>query len=287
MYPNVAYFLNDYFGYPIKGYLSVIQTFGLFISLCYTITALLILFEIKSTHEKFVPHLTELTQLTVLLFFSTILGSNLFSYLDSNKGILVFNFLGGFTGCITSCYFYCLYKKINFLRIVDLSSYPLLLGYAIGRLGCHLSGDGDWGIINIHPPPQYWILPKHFWAYDYPHNVLRKGVLIKSCEGQYCYILDTPVFPTSLYEFIICLFLGLIFFLVKKCRKLATGSLFSAFLILLGIERFLIEFIKINPKQQILGFSLSQSQICSLIMIFIAIGLILNLPSQIKPKDSQ
>ena len=66
-----------------------------------------------------------------------------------------------------------------FLRLADATAPGLLLAYGIGRIGCHVSGDGDWGIPNTLPKPGWlsWA-PDWIWAYAYPNNVNRVGIRI-------------------------------------------------------------------------------------------------------------
>jgi hypothetical protein len=63
-------------------------------------------------------------------------------------------------------------KKIPFLHLADATAPGLILAYGIGRIGCHVSGDGDWGIVNTAEKPGWlsW-LPDWAWSYDYPNNV--------------------------------------------------------------------------------------------------------------------
>ena len=103
----------------------------------------------------------------------------------------------------------------------DLIAPLLLLGYAIGRIGCFLAGDGDYG-----PPTD---LP---WGIAFPHGVVPTTV---------------PVHPTPLYDFA----LSMIFFLLLwKWRKKnpVPGWMISGMFIFYGIERFITEFWRLTPK---------------------------------------
>jgi phosphatidylglycerol:prolipoprotein diacylglycerol transferase len=147
----------------------------------------------------------------------------------------------------------------------------MMLAYAIGRIGCHLAGDGDWGIINRSPGPAWLSWAPHWlWAAHYPHNVIRQGVYIPGCRLDYCTVLPDAVFPTSLYESLVCL---LLFFLLWAIRRRLTlpGLLFCIYAVLTGVERFLIEYIRITPKHAVFGWDLTQAQLISL--AFIVIGL--------------
>lgn len=146
----------------------------------------------------------------------------------------------------------------------DIGSPGMMLAYAIGRIGCHVAGDGDWGIVNEKPLPSWlrW-LPESLWAYRYPHNSVHQGIYIPGCTGNNCTMLQLPVYPTPLYEAIICLCL---FFLLWRLRRKTEkpGLLFAYFAILNGAERFIIEFIRINPRYSIGPWNPSQAQVLAL-----------------------
>ena len=71
------------------------------------------------------------------------------------------------------------------IHVADAFAPAMMLSYGIGRIGCHVAGDGDWGIVNNYPKPFSW-LPDWVWAYTYPNNVLGEGIQIPGCAGQYC-----------------------------------------------------------------------------------------------------
>jgi prolipoprotein diacylglyceryltransferase len=108
-------------------------------------------------------------------------------------------------------------------------------------------------------------------AYDYPHNVINEGIPIESCHGSHCHILETPVFPTSLYEFSICalFFVGLWF--SRKRIKIA-GLLFGIYLVLNGVERYIIEGIRVNIQYDVAG-GLTQARIIAICLILGGIAL--------------
>ena len=108
------------------------------------------------------------------------------------------------------------YAKKNNIKLLDLADAfapALILAYGIGRMGCHFSGDGDWGIPSAKQP-DWWFLPDWMWGYKYPHNVNQDGVPMKEfppCEESfwdpYCYELASPVYPTPIYEIIMASFI--------------------------------------------------------------------------------
>ncbi len=153
----------------------------------------------------------------------------------------------------------------------------LILSYGIGRIGCHVAGDGDWGIVNTLDKPG-WLsfLPDWLWSYNYPHNILNEGIPIPGCTGNHCYELAQGVFPTPVYETIMAI---LIFLFLWKLRKhiQIPGVLASVYLVLNGTERFLIEKIRINNVFDLWRMKVTQAEVVSVILFATGIFLIIYL----------
>lgn len=181
-------------------------------------------------------------------------------------------FYGGLICAGIAIILYARRKKIKVIHLADAMAPTMMLAYALGRIGCQVSGDGDWGIINIRPKPFSW-LPDWMWAYRYPHNVINEGVPMRGCVGQYCNQLAYPVYPTALYEIIICLLLFVVLWSVRKRIKVA-GQLSGLYLVFNGIERFFIEHIRVNTKYDFLPFQPTQAELISLLMIIAGVLLI-------------
>ncbi len=145
----------------------------------------------------------------------------------------------------------------------------LMLAYGIGRIGCQVSGDGDWGINNLAAKPGWmsW-LPDWTWAYTYPNNVNRVGTTIidGTCFEGYCTELPYPVFPTPFYETMMAI--GLFFILWKLSKSIKIpGVLFFIYMIFNGFERFWIEKIRINNDfLTIGGWTMTQAELISMLM---------------------
>jgi prolipoprotein diacylglyceryltransferase len=136
----------------------------------------------------------------------------------------------------------------------------MMLAYSLGRIGCQVSGDGDWGINNTSAKPFSW-MPDWMWAYRYPHNVNEVGHAIPGCtDGKFCNQLDVPVFPTPFYEVVVCFILFLLIWSVRKKFKIP-GTLLGFYLMLNGLERFFIEKIRVNPP--VPGLKISQAELIS------------------------
>lgn len=216
-------------------------------------------------------------------------------------------FYGGLIVATFALWYYARKIKLDFRHLCDAAAPGLILAYAIGRLGCQVSGDGDWGIYNSayitneqHQvvratvpfeetkrqfqdhlrrhfskndsiPDASFIapsfIPTWFVAYNYPSNVNNIGVVMKGVQDEYNTELPIPVFPTPLYEFLMGSLIFLILWSIRK--RLATPlSLFSIYLMLNGVERFLIEKIRVNSLIHVLGMKVTQAEIIA-VCIFI------------------
>lgn len=173
---------------------------------------------------------------------------------------------GGLICAALAIWWYAKKHKIAFWHLNDAAAPALMIAYSLGRVGCQVAGDGDWGIENHSPKPFSW-LPDWMWAYNYPHNVNEMGVKIEGClDPKYCYQLEQAVFPTPFYETVICLFLFLLLWSLRKKFKIP-GTLFAFYLILNGVERFFIEKIRVNVKMEVLGMTMTQAELISALLI--------------------
>jgi len=174
-------------------------------------------------------------------------------------------FYGGLICAGIAIILYARKRKISVVHLCDAMAPTMMLAYSLGRIGCQVSGDGDWGIVNLHPKPFSW-LPDWMWAYTYPHNVVGEGVPIPGCVGQYCNQLPAPVYPTALYEIIVCFALFLVLWMLRKRIKVP-GRIFGLYLVLNGIERFFIEKIRVNTKYEALPFQPTQAELIALLLV--------------------
>src|SRR5580704_7890229 len=150
---------------------------------------------------------------------------------------------GGVIGGAIAVVAWMRWRKAMSLWMLDICGVGLALGYAIGRIGCQVSGDGDYGIRSTLP-----------WAMGYPHGTLPtpSGVRVQ---------------PTPIYETVaMCLLAYLLWQLRDRVRP---GVVFALYLIGSGLERFLVEFIRRN-KEVVAG--LTAPQVESLVLL--AIGLV-------------
>ncbi len=217
-------------------------------------------------------------------------------------------FYGGLICAALAIIFFAKKNAIPVIHLADAFAPALMLGYAIGRIGCQVSGDGDWGIVNsafvcdasgkviaanaqeftnaLHLHHGFYVqqfgsltavkhvslpafahLPNWLFAYNYPHNVIGEGIAFTNCSSQpYCAYLPLPVFPTPFYETIMCLVLfGVLWFIRKRIQT--PGLLVAIYLIFNGVERFLIEQIRVNTKYEGLPFQPTQAELIALLLI--------------------
>jgi len=165
-------------------------------------------------------------------------------------------FLGGLIGGTIAVSYVFKKNDMEWLSSADIVAPLLILGYAIGRIGCLLVGDDyglpttmPWGISfpSGLPPSTYSIFQTYYPWVDL--SGFDPGVL--------------KVHPTQIYEAII----GLIMFVFLYKKRLSVsvpGTLFFLYLFLAGLERFFMEFIRTNPKYFLI---FSGAQLISLIMI--------------------
>ena len=219
-----------------------------------------------------------------------IAGSKLFHIIDywdrfiSDPLGLIFNpagltFYGGLICAGLAIAYYARRKGLSIPRTADAIAPGLLLAYGIGRIGCYLAGDGDWGICSDLADKPAWI-PGFLWSETFPRNVIGPDmqpvdvIAYTQARAQelgfgadVCVGAD-GVYPTMLYEFALAALLAGALWLLRR-HPFKAGWLFSLYLIFAAVERFCIEFIRLNPDV-VGGFS--QSQVIS-IGLFIA-GLI-------------
>jgi phosphatidylglycerol---prolipoprotein diacylglyceryl transferase len=243
--------------------------------------------EPKEETEKVSPaeHIGNMTLLAALFGF---LGAKIFHILENfgdfldNPGALLFSFSGltMYGGLIlggAAVLLYARKQKFSLLHIMDACAPGLFLAYGVGRLGCHVSGDGDWGIVNTNPKPG-WI-PSWMWAYDYPNNVNGTCLpypefpvnFLSVCDPAHPVLL-APVYPTPLYEAMINILLFAIFWVNRKRFK-TPGVMFSLYLVCNGLERFFIEIIRVNNVMFNIGsFEVTQAQIIAFVLILLGLA---------------
>ena len=165
-----------------------------------------------------------------------------------------FAWFGGMLFGISALAFQGWRAKIGGLRILDLAAPGAAIGYGIGRIGCFLSGDGCYGIPVA--PLHFLSFTFHPWGMAFPNGVWPTMV---------------AVYPTPLYEMTANLLIGgWLWWHLGKDRR--TGAILGQYLILTGAARFLVEFVRRNPK---VLWGLSNAQLASAGSVLAGLALLL------------
>lgn len=177
------------------------------------------------------------------LYSALLDGQITFREIFSTSGLVWYGGLIG--GCLAVIL--VVHRSPNpFLPSIDIIGPTVVLGYGIGRIGCLLAGDGDYG-----PPSD---LP---WAMAFPNGTVPT---------------DVPVHPTPIYETLISsTFFGILWSQRRK-HEGTPGVMFGASLIALGVERFIAEFWRITPR--VLDW-MTAAQIFSIFAVILGTALIL------------
>lgn len=179
---------------------------------------------------------------------------------------------GGFILATLLIYLYSRAKKIPFFRVCDAAAPSLAIGYGIARVGCHLSGDGDYGL----PVSEFmsWVP----WGTDYSNGTLPPSVAFRGTDiaAKFGGIVpdNTLCHPTPIYELVFGIIIFSILWMNRKKFK-ADGKLFGLYLLISGAARLLVEFIRLNPK--LIG-PLSEAQVISVGLILVGLVFYLKAP---------
>lgn len=239
----------------ILNFFSVpVYSFGLMILCCF-IGAMKLL-EVNLIKNNKDPALAE--PMITIAAISGILGARIFSIFSNFSDFLSnplssllstagFVYYGGFIGGVLGVILYLKYKCQKWPEYANIVAAPLAFGYAIGRLGCQLSGDGDYG----HETD-------FFFSMNYIYGVIPTERLVH---------------PTPFYESILALAITLV---LSSSRIISffgrQGQLFGLYLLLTSLSRFFIEFLRVEP---IVFLNLTQAQIFSILLLPMGIFLML------------
>lgn len=205
---------------------------------------------------------------------------------------------GGFILGLVSVIWYVRRKKLPLLQFLDILGVALVLSYGVGRIGCHLSGDGDYGIPTTLPwgtiyaqgiaKPTY-TLADYFvehpaeraaWQYDslrvIPAGLDRMGHPMTRFDQV------TPLHPTPIYE----LLLGIAGFgvlLALRRRPWPDGAVFMLYLLMASVSRFAVELLRLNPR---LALGLSEAQIFSIVLFAAGVAGLMYLHRRSRPQPA-
>jgi len=306
--------------------------------------------KLKSPEKRSIriwPH-DRVGDIVIIALIFGILGAKLFDNLENWDDFIAhpidrilsaggLTFYGGLICAGIAICVFAVKKGIKLIHLIDSIALAMLLAYAVGRIGCQLSGDGDWGIYNsayitdssgkVVPAQKgafeaqlefhktyflngtvldsgkntptyvtdrksstleivphlklkaYSFIPTWMVAYNYPQNVNNDGILIPGNNEDHNRVLPIPVFPTPFYETVICSLLFLVIWLFRKRIKTA-GTISGIYFIINGLERFIVEKIRVNNEYHFWGIHPSQAEIISFCLILF--GLFILVKVQLK-----
>jgi phosphatidylglycerol:prolipoprotein diacylglycerol transferase len=206
-----------------------------------------------------------------------LVGSRLYAILDDLPTYLAdpktmifsgsgFVFYGGMIGGLLGAYLVSRWYRIGFAATIDMCAPALAIGQAIGRMGCQLAGDGDWGLVSNVP-----------WAMAYPRAIVGwNSQTVLKLDDHYQLVSGffpgVRVHPAPVYETI--LYLG-VFTILWSMRKTSypPGRIMYWYLLLGGAARFIVEFWRINPR---VFYMFSEAQLIAFAMMVLgSVALIL------------
>jgi phosphatidylglycerol:prolipoprotein diacylglycerol transferase len=257
-----------------------VYSYGLMLGICFIVASWLLSKEFK--RKKLEENAA--INITFIALVGGVIGSKLLYIIEEWSSIMsmpsskIFSteglfspagltFYGGLILATFLIYLYTRSKKIPFLRVCDATAPSLTIGYGIARIGCHLSGDGDYGL----PVSEFmsWVP----WGTDYSKGTLPPSIAFRGTDiaQKFGGVVpdNTLCHPTPIYELVFAIIIFSILWNKRKTFK-QDGKLFGLYLILIGGARLLVEFIRLNPK---ILFGLSEAQLISAVFIILGVFL--------------
>jgi phosphatidylglycerol:prolipoprotein diacylglycerol transferase len=185
------------------------------------------------------------------------------TYLADPKSMIFsgsgFVFYGGMIGGILGAYLVSRWYRIGFAATMDMCAPALAIGQAIGRMGCQLAGDGDWGLVSNAP-----------WAMAYPRAIVGwNSETVLKLDDHYRlvsgYFPGVRVHPAPIYETTLYLVVFAILWSMRK-TSYPPGRVMYWYLVLAGASRFVVEFVRINPR---VFYGLSEAQLIAIAMMIV------------------
>lgn len=222
-----------------------VQSYGVSKALAALVAGWLVYRELLRRGARKEPAYHLATQLTVWGAIAGFAGAKLYyiaehpsSFSFHHIGGTGFTWYGGLIGGAAAVLIIAHRHGLSARLTAGIVSAPLAFAYGIGRLGCFLAGDGTYGKPSDLP-----------WAMSFPHGTVPTTV---------------PVQPTALYEAIAAFALGAALWRLRG--RISDTTMFATFAIVMGLSRFLVEFVRIDPT---VFAGLSQPQLWSLALIAI------------------
>ncbi len=263
-YPYVTDVINAIFGTQWR---VPIPTFGIMVATAVAVATCVAIRSVSSYEAlgRLPPRSHRyVTDMVLVSTLAGIVGARVFDILDNLDRFLAdpvamiltrvgFSIYGGLCFGILAGVIVIRRRSIPAIPMMDATAPALMLGYGIGRLGCQISGDGDWGIRADMLLKPDW-LPQWFWAQTYDGNIA--GAVIAA----------PGVYPTPIYELAMALAIFWVLWLLRSHHHRA-GFLFSIYLILAGFERLMIEKIRVNTRYEVFGVHATQAEAISILLI--------------------
>ncbi|GAB2843325.1 hypothetical protein GCM10027277_08440 [Pseudoduganella ginsengisoli] len=275
-YPYLSDVVFAFTGYHLP---LPLATFGMMVALALLAASICLTAEMKRLHSlgalpmawrsqggetlQVAPH-EVVSNLALLALFFGVAGARVFhilEHLDSfaaNPWDMIFSrsglsVLGGLLFGVVAGLWFIRRWHLPARAMLDAVAPAMLLGYAIGRIGCQISGDGDWGRVADMALKPGW-LPTWFWAQTYTNNIFGETI---AAPG---------VYPAPVYEVVMSLAGFAVLWALRK-HAFRQGWLFSLYLVLAGIERLAIEQIRVNPVLDFGIFHATQAEAIALAMV--------------------
>jgi phosphatidylglycerol---prolipoprotein diacylglyceryl transferase len=262
-----------------------VYSYGLMLGIGFLLGSYILSLELK--RKKLDPNMA--STITVLAVIFGIAGAKILFLLEDWKYFVQdpigmafspggLTWYGGFLLALAVVIFYVRRKKVPIMKVLDGLGVALILAYGVARLGCHFSGDGDYGFPTNLP-----------WGTNYEHGTYppsRAFAIFPEITSKYPGGVvpdNTPCHPTPVYEMI----LGIIgFAILWRLRKKPwpDGKLFMVYLMLSSVFRFSVEFLRLNPR---LLFGLSEAQLVSIPLFFAGLLIMFYLDHKQREKVAQ
>jgi phosphatidylglycerol:prolipoprotein diacylglycerol transferase len=263
-FPYVTDFINALFGTQWR---LPIPTFGVLVAiavLAASSTARRIAKDYEDLGRLPLGAHAVVPEMAIVATLVGIVGARLFDILDNLNRFYAdplsmiftrngFSIYGGLCFGLVAGVLFVKRRSVPVVPMLDAVAPAMMLGYGIGRLGCQLSGDGDWGVAAAMASKPI-LLPDWVWAQTYDGNIA--GVVIAA----------PGVYPTPIYESALALVSFGALWLLRSHHNRA-GYLFSLYLLTAGFERLLIEKIRINVRYEMFGVSVTQAEAISLLLV--------------------
>ena len=243
-----------------------IYSFGLLLGIGFLLGSYILSLELK--RKKLDPEIASTVTILAVLF--GISGAKILFLIEEWKTFVRnpigeaftpggLTWYGGFILGMTAISLYVRSKKIPFLKIWDGLAMGLIIAYGVSRLGCHLSGDGDYAFPTTHP-----------WGTNYEKGTSppsRTFAIFPEITSRYPGGVvpdNTPCHPTPVYEFLLGVAGFALMWNLRK-RPWPDGKMFMLYLMISSLFRFSVEFLRLNPR---LLFGLSEAQLISVPLFF-------------------